>query len=158
MANTITPFLWFDHQAEAAANFYISIFPNSRITGIARYGEAGPGALGCIMTVGFELDGQPYTALNGGPHFKFNEAVSFVVHCKSQQEVDHYWDRLVEGGAPSQCGWLKDRYGLSWQIVPDALIRLLQDPDAAKAGRVGRALMKMVKLDIGALQRAYDNG
>ncbi len=155
MASIITPFLWFDHQAEEAANFYISIFPNSKITEIARYGEAGPGTPGSVMTVGFELDGQRYTALNGGPHFSFNEAVSFVVHCRTQQEVDHYWDCLLDGGSPSQCGWLKDRYGLSWQIVPEQLIELLKDPDARKAGKVAAAMFKMVKLDIGKLERAY---
>ena len=155
MASTITPFLWFDHQAEEAANFYVSIFPNSKIRETVRYGEAGPGTPGSVMTVGFELDGQVYTALNGGPHFTFNEAVSFVIHCRTQQEVDHYWDRLVAGGKPSQCGWLKDRYGLSWQIVPDQLIELLKDPDARKAGKVAAAMFKMVKLDIGKLEQAY---
>ncbi len=155
MTNKITPFFWFDHQAEEAAQFYTSIFPNSRITQIARYSEVGPGPAGSVMTVGFELDGQPYTALNGGPLFKFNESVSFVVHCKTQQEVDHYWDRLIAGGAPSQCGWLKDKFGLSWQIVPDVLIELMQDKNPRKARNVVAAMMKMVKLDIATLQKAY---
>lgn len=157
MTHKITPMLWFDHQAEEAAKFYTSIFPNSKITQIARYSEVGPGPAGSVMTIGFELDGQPYTALNGGPIFKFTEAVSFVVHCKSQQEVDHYWDSLIAGGSPSQCGWLKDKYGLSWQIVPDVLIELMQDKDTRKAGKVAAAMMKMVKLDIATLQKAYDN-
>lgn len=155
MTHKITPMLWFDHQAEEAAKFYTSIFPNSKITQIARYSEIGPGPAGSVMTIGFELDGQPYTALNGGPIFKFTEAVSFVVHCKSQQEVDHYWDSLLAGGSPSQCGWLKDKFGLSWQIVPDVLIELMQDKDARKAGKVAAAMMKMVKLDIATLQHAY---
>jgi predicted 3-demethylubiquinone-9 3-methyltransferase (glyoxalase superfamily) len=155
MAHKITPMLWLDHQAEEAAKFYTSIFPNSKITQIARYSEVGPGPAGSVMTVGFELDGQPYTALNGGPIFKFTEAVSFVVHCKSQQEVDHYWDSLIAGGSPSQCGWLKDKFGLSWQIVPDVLIELMQDKNTRKAGNVAAAMMKMVKLDIATLQKAY---
>jgi predicted 3-demethylubiquinone-9 3-methyltransferase (glyoxalase superfamily) len=156
MTNKITPMLWFDSQAEEAAKFYTSIFPDSKITQIARYSEVGPGPASSVMTVGFELDGQSYTALNGGPIFKFTEAVSFVVHCKSQQEVDHYWDSLIAGGSPSQCGWLKDKFGLSWQIVPDVLIELMQDKDANKAGRVAAAMMKMVKLDIATLQKAAD--
>lgn len=156
MTHKITPFFWFDNQAEEAAKFYTSIFPNSKITQIARYSEVGPGPAGSVMTVGFELDGQPYTALNGGPLFQFNESVSFVVHCKSQQEVDHYWDSLIAGGKPSQCGWLKDKFGLSWQIVPDVLIELMQDKDARKARNVVAAMMKMVKLDIATLQKAYN--
>lgn len=156
MTHKITPFFWFDTQAEEAAKFYTSIFPNSKITQIARYSEVGPGPAGSVMTVGFELDGQPYTALNGGPLFQFNESVSFVVHCKTQQEVDHYWDSLIAGGAPSQCGWLKDKFGLSWQIVPDALIELMQDKDPHKARNVVAAMMKMVKLDIATLQEAYN--
>lgn len=152
----ITPFLWFDHQAEEAANFYVSIFENSRILTTARYGDGGPGPKGSVMTVSFELDGQEFTALNGGPHFKFTEAVSFVVHCETQDEVDRFWKQLSEGGQESQCGWLKDRYGLSWQIVPNALPKLLQDKDAARSQRVMTALLKMKKLDIAELQRAYD--
>src|SRR5688572_20704295 len=127
----ISPMLWFDTQAEEAANLYTSIFKNSRINDIARYGDVGPGPRGSVMTVGFTLDGQHFTALNGGPLFKFNESVSFVVRCQSQDEVDYYWNRLLEGGGqPSQCGWLKDKFGLSWQITPDILIELVQDKDA----------------------------
>ena len=154
----ITPFLWYDTQAEAAANFYCSIFKNSNITSIARYGDSGPGPKGSVMTVAFELDGQPFTALNGGPHFKFTEAVSFVVNCETQAEVDRYWDKLLEGGQPSQCGWLKDQYGLSWQIVPNVLMEMLQDKDPQKSQRVMAAMMKMIKLDIPTLQKAYDGG
>lgn len=158
---TITPFLWFDGQAEAAAQFYVSVFPNSRIIQVLNYGEAGheqhgqpPGT---VMTVEFELDGQRFTALNGGPHFHFTPAVSFVVHCTSQAEVDHYWNKLGEGGEPEarQCGWLADRYGLSWQIIPVRLVELLSDPDPQATGRVMQAMMQMMKIDIAALERAY---
>lgn len=151
----ITPFLWFDTQAEEAAKFYTSIFKNSKITAIARYPEGSPGPVGTVMTVGFELDGQPFTALNAGPHFKFNESISFVVHCESQEEVDEYWEKLLQGGQESQCGWLKDRYGLSWQITPNALIEMLQDKDAEKSKRVMQAMLQMKKIDIGALKEAY---
>ena len=151
----ITPFLWFDNNAEEAANFYTSIFKNSKINSVSRYGDAGPGPKGTAMTVGFTLDGQNFTALNGGPIFKFNESVSFVVHCKTQEEVDDYWDKLVAGGKESQCGWLKDKFGLSWQIVPDALLELIQDKDPAKGQRVMQAMMKMVKIDIQKLKDAY---
>jgi predicted 3-demethylubiquinone-9 3-methyltransferase (glyoxalase superfamily) len=157
----ITPFLWFDTQAEEAAKFYTSIFRNSKITTITRYGEAGREfhkmSPGTAMTVAFELDGQKFTALNGGPVFKFNEAISFVVHCETQEEVDHYWEQLIAGGDPNaqQCGWLKDKFGLSWQIVPNAMIKMLTDPDKTKSGRVMQALMQMKKLDIAALERAY---
>jgi predicted 3-demethylubiquinone-9 3-methyltransferase (glyoxalase superfamily) len=155
MGNKITPFLWFDTQAEDAARFYVSIFPNSKITATARYGEGGPGPSGSVMTVGFQLDGQDYTALNGGPHFKLNEAFSLVVHCKNQEEIDYYWDKLTAGGgAPVQCGWLKDRFGLSWQIVPDRMIELLTGGDAERAKRVTQAMMKMIKLDLKALEQA----
>ena len=150
----ITPFLWFENQAEEAAKFYTSIFKNSKITGLSRYSDAGPGPKGSVMTIGFDLDGLQFTALNGGPVFKFTEAVSFVVHCDTQEEVDHYWSRLTAGGKEVQCGWLKDKYGLSWQIVPNALIRLITDPDAAKAQRVAKAVMQMVKLDIAKLEAA----
>lgn len=151
----ISPFLWFDSQAEQAANLYVSIFPNSRITSSSRYGEAGPGPAGSVMTISFELDGLPVTALNGGPHFKLTEAFSMSVDCADQAEVDRYWDRLIaDGGQPSQCGWLKDRFGLSWQIVPRALPRLLQDPDRAKAQRVMTAMLKMTKLDVATLEAA----
>jgi predicted 3-demethylubiquinone-9 3-methyltransferase (glyoxalase superfamily) len=150
----IQPFLWFDNQAEDAANLYVSLFPNSKIGKVTRYGEGAPGPKGQAMTVEFELDGQPITALNGGPHFKLTEAFSFSVSCEDQAEVDRYWSALTEGGHESQCGWLKDRFGLSWQIVPTALPRLLADPDPAKAQRVMAAMLKMVKLDIAALEAA----
>lgn len=156
MKRKITPFLWFDNQAEEAAQFYTSIFKNSKINTIARYGDTGPGPKGTAMTVGFELDGQRFAALNGGPHFKFTEAVSFVVNCENQQEVDYYWDSLIAGGTPIQCGWLKDKFGLSWQIVPTVLPELLTDKDPAKSARVMQAMMKMIKLDIPALQQAYE--
>ena len=155
--NKISPFLWFDHQAEEASNFYVSVFPNSRITTMARHGEAGPGPAGSVMTVAFELEGQSFTALNGGPVFTFNEAISFVVDCEDQAEVDNLWERLTaDGGQPSQCAWLKDKYGVSWQIVPRVLMELISDPDAAKAGRVMAAMMQMGKIDIAALKAAAD--
>jgi predicted 3-demethylubiquinone-9 3-methyltransferase (glyoxalase superfamily) len=147
----ITPFLWFDTQAEEAAKFYASIFPNSRILKTARYGEAGPGPKGSVMTVEFELDGQRMIALNGGPHFKFTEAISLSVDCRDQKEVDHYWSKLSQGGQESMCGWLKDRYGLSWQVNPAILGELFADPDAKKAKRVMEAMLKMKKIDIAAL-------
>jgi predicted 3-demethylubiquinone-9 3-methyltransferase (glyoxalase superfamily) len=151
----ITPFLWFDTQAEEAANFYVSLFPNSRIDKVARYPEGTPGQAGTVMTVGFSLDGQDFTALNAGPHFKFNEAVSFVIACDDQAEVDRYWDALIaDGGEPSQCGWLKDKYGLSWQVTPKRLLELGSDPDVAKAGRVMAAMMQMTKIDIAKLEEA----
>jgi predicted 3-demethylubiquinone-9 3-methyltransferase (glyoxalase superfamily) len=156
----ITPFLWFDTQAEEAANFYVSLFPNSKITGVARYpSDAQPpaGPPGKVMTVGFELDGRAYTALNGGPIFPFTEAVSFVVHCADQAEVDRYWDALLaDGGKESQCGWLKDKYGLSWQITPQELLDLQSSPDKAAVGRMFAAMMQMVKLDMPKLKAAFD--
>jgi predicted 3-demethylubiquinone-9 3-methyltransferase (glyoxalase superfamily) len=153
----ISPFLWFDDQAEEAANLYVSLFPNSKITNLSRYGEAGPGKSGSVMTVSFELDGLAVTALNGGPVFKLSEAFSMSVDCADQAEVDRYWDALIDsGGQPSQCGWLKDRFGLSWQIVPRALPRLLGDPDRAKAQRVMAAMLKMRKLDVAALEAAAE--
>jgi predicted 3-demethylubiquinone-9 3-methyltransferase (glyoxalase superfamily) len=153
----LTPFLWFNDNAEEAMNFYLSVFPNSRVVAIARYGEGGPGPKGSVMTAAFQLDGQDFVALNGGPHFKFTEAVSFVVNCETQAEVDRYWDQLLSGGGqPSQCGWLKDKFGLSWQIVPAILNKLLADKDSAKTNRVMGALMTMTKLDGEALKRAYD--
>ena len=155
-AQKITPFLWFDNRAEEAANFYVSIFKNSRIGTISRYGEGGPGPKGSVMTVAFQLDGQSFTALNGGPHFKFTEAVSFVVNCDSQKEVDEFWEKLSVGGSEGQCGWLKDKFGLSWQIVPTALMEMLQDKDPKKSQRVMQALMKMKKLDVPTLRRAYE--
>jgi len=153
----ITPFLWFDTQAEGAAAFYTSIFPNSKIVKVARYGEGAPRPAGSVMTVQFQLDGQPFVALNGGPQFKFTEAISFVVNCQTQEEVDFYWEKLTAGGAEVACGWLKDKFGLSWQIVPTALPELLSDPDREKAGRAMQAMMTMKKLDIGVLRRAHDN-
>jgi predicted 3-demethylubiquinone-9 3-methyltransferase (glyoxalase superfamily) len=150
----ITPFLWFDGHAEEAANFYVSIFPNSKVSSTSRYGEAGPGPKGSVMTIAFDLDGLSFTALNGGPMFKFTEAISLVVHCETQAEVDHYWDKLSAGGQQVQCGWLKDKYGLSWQIVPNALIELVQDKDPAKSQRVMAAMMQMKKIDIAGLKAA----
>src|SRR6266545_3082887 len=152
----ITPFLWFDDQAEEAANFYVSIFKNSKIVNIARYGEAGPGPAGTVMTVAFELNGQEFTALNGGPEFKFTEAISFFVNCESQQEVDELWEKLSERGEEGPCGWLKDKYGLSWQIVPTVLGELLNDPNPAKAQRVTKAMLQMQKIDIPGLKQAYE--
>ena len=153
----ITPFLWFDTQAEEAANFYVSIFKNSKIVKVARYGEAGPGPAGSAMTVVFQLDGLEFIGLNGGPHFKFTEAVSFSVDCETQEEVDWYWNKLTEGGGEeSQCGWLKDKFGLSWQVNPKILGQMLSDPDPQKAKRVMEAMLKMKKIDIAALQKAYD--
>jgi predicted 3-demethylubiquinone-9 3-methyltransferase (glyoxalase superfamily) len=153
----ITPFLWFDHQAEEAAAFYVAIFPNSKIEKVVRYGAAGPGPAGSVMTVAFQLDGQSFVALNGGPIFKFTEAISFVVNCQSQEEVDAYWEKLSAGGAEVQCGWLKDKFGLSWQIVPSALWELLNDPDPEKSQRFMKAMMTMKKLDIRALKQASEN-
>jgi predicted 3-demethylubiquinone-9 3-methyltransferase (glyoxalase superfamily) len=155
----ITPHLWFDKQAEEAARFYVSVFKNSKITHVSRYGEVGTDVTGQpagqVMTVSFELDGQPVIALNGGPHFKFDEAFSFFVDCESQAEVDELWAKLTaDGGEESQCGWLKDKFGLSWQIIPRQLMALLQDPDAAKAGRAMEAMLKMKKIDVAALQAA----
>jgi predicted 3-demethylubiquinone-9 3-methyltransferase (glyoxalase superfamily) len=150
----ITPFLWFDRQTEEAAEFYVSVFPNSKVEKIVRCGLGGPGPPGSVLTVAFALDGQSFVALNGGPHFKFTEAVSFVVNCATQEEIDDYWNRLSAGGAESQCGWLKDRFGLSWQIVPTALPKLLSDPDPQKAMRVVKALMAMKKLDLAQLEQA----
>jgi predicted 3-demethylubiquinone-9 3-methyltransferase (glyoxalase superfamily) len=152
----ITPFLWFDGFAEEAAKFYTSIFPNSKIASVVRNGDASPGPTGAVMTVDFSLDGQQFTALNGGPVFHFTEAISFVVHCRTQEEVDRYWDALLAGGTPSQCGWLKDRFGVSWQIVPEILLELIGSPDRAKADRVTQAMLKMVKLDIEGLKKAAE--
>jgi len=157
----ITPFLWFDNQAAEAAKFYTSIFSGSRILNIARYSEAAEKpsgkARGSVMTVAFELAGQKFIALNGGPHFKFTEAVSFVVNCRTQKEVDYFWKKLSAGGKEVQCGWLKDKYGVSWQIVPTVLSELLSNRDAGKRERVMQALLKMVKLDIKAMKRAYED-
>jgi predicted 3-demethylubiquinone-9 3-methyltransferase (glyoxalase superfamily) len=152
----ITPFLWFDNQAEEAMNFYTSIFKNAKIGNVSRYGESGPGPKGSVMVASFELDGMHFTALNGGPQFKFTEAISFYVSCESQDEVDHYWDKLSEGGQTQRCGWLKDKFGVSWQIIPSALPKLMGDPDRAKAGRVMQAMLQMKKIDVAKLQQAYD--
>jgi predicted 3-demethylubiquinone-9 3-methyltransferase (glyoxalase superfamily) len=159
---TITPCLWFDSNAEEAVNFYTSIFKNSKIGNISRYGEAGfeihRKPAGTVLTIEFVLNGRTFAALNGGPIFKFNEAISFQVHCESQEEVDYYWERLSEGGdeKAQQCGWLKDKFGLSWQIVPTVLVTLLQDKDAEKSGRVMLAMLQMKKIDIKRLQQAYE--
>jgi predicted 3-demethylubiquinone-9 3-methyltransferase (glyoxalase superfamily) len=154
----ITPFLWFDDQAEEAVNFYVSIFDNASIGSVARYGEAGPGPAGTVMAIEFTLEGQQFNALNGGPIFQFTPAISFVVNCDSQEEVDYYWDRLSEGGAPEaqQCGWLADKFGLSWQVVPSAMAALIGDPDPVKAARTTQAMLQMKKLDLNRLQRVHD--
>ncbi|HEY4109143.1 VOC family protein [Puia sp.] len=153
----IIPFLWFDNQAEEAANFYVSVFKNSKINNVTRYGDAGPGPKGTAMIVTFTLEGQDFYALNGGPMFKFTEAVSLYVNCETQEEVDKLWNTLISGGgAESQCGWLKDKYGLSWQIIPTALQRILGGPDPVKSGRAMQAMLKMQKLDIKALEAAYE--
>lgn len=152
----IRPCLWFDTQGEEAATFYTTVFPNSRIVEVTRYGDAGPRPAGSVMTVAFELDGVPFIALNGGPEFTFDEAISFEIECKDQAEVDHYWDRLTDGGEESVCGWLKDRFGVSWQVVPTALNELIADPDPDKSQRVMTAMLGMKKIEVAALQRAYD--
>lgn len=151
----ITPFLWFTDDAEQAAEFYVSIFKGSKITSVNRYGEGGPLPKGTAMVVSFELEGQQFSALNGGKGPTFSEAISFSVSCETQEEVDHFWDKLSEGGKTQQCGWLKDRYGVSWQIIPTALPRLMSDPDPVKAQRVMMAMLQMVKIDIAALEKAY---
>jgi predicted 3-demethylubiquinone-9 3-methyltransferase (glyoxalase superfamily) len=152
----ITPFLWFDGQAEEAMHHYVAIFKNSKALEVTRYGDAGPGPRGSVMIASFELEGQRFTALNGGPHFKFTEAISFVVNCETQQEVDELWDKLAEGGQTQQCGWLKDKFGLSWQIVPSVLIELINDPDPEKSRRVTEAMLQMTKIDIAKLRQAYE--
>ncbi len=152
----ITPNLWFDTAGLDAAEFYVSIFPNSRITNVTHYGEAGPREAGTVMTVDFELDGQPYTAINGGPEFTFDEAVSLLVNCDTQEEVDYYWDKLSEGGQEVQCGWLKDRFGFSWQVFPTAAGEVLGDPDPARAQRAMTAMFGMKKIDLAALRAAAD--
>lgn len=152
----VTPFLWFDDKAEEAAKFYVSIFKNSKMGSVSRYGDAGPGPKGTVMVAKFQLDGQEFIALNAGPQFKFTEAISFVVNCETQEEVDEFWERLSEGGEKSQCGWLKDKYGLSWQIVPTVLGELMQDKDPQKSQRVMKAMLQMKKLDIQTLKQAYE--
>ncbi|MEP6852082.1 MAG: VOC family protein [bacterium] len=154
--DAITPCLWFDTTGEDAARFYTSVFPNSEVGEIARYGSAGPRAEGSVMTVAFTLNGQPFTALNGGPDFSFSEAISFQINCADQDEVDHYWNALSEGGEEGPCGWLKDRFGLSWQVVPTALPELLADSDPQRGQRAMQAMLGMKKLDIGELRRAAD--
>jgi predicted 3-demethylubiquinone-9 3-methyltransferase (glyoxalase superfamily) len=156
MMQKITPFLWFDNNAEEAANFYISVFKNSKLLNVARYSDAGPGPTGSVMTVEFELNGQQFVALNAGPTFKFTEAISFVVNCETQEEVDYYWERLSEGGEKSHCGWLKDKFGLSWQVTPTIMGKLMADKDPEKSKRVMETMLKMDKLDIEPLQRAYE--
>jgi predicted 3-demethylubiquinone-9 3-methyltransferase (glyoxalase superfamily) len=151
----ITPFLWFDDQAEEAMNFYVSIFKNSKVGSVTRYGEAGPGPKGTAMSVTFQLEGQEFLALNGGPLFKFTEAISFFVNCETQEEVDYFWDKLLAGGTPSRCGWLKDKYGLSWQIIPSVLGKMLGDKNPQKASRVMQAMLQMEKIDIKKLEKAY---
>ena len=150
----ITTFLWFNDKAEEAANFYVSLFQNSKIDSISRYGDAGPGPKGSVMIVNFQLEGQKFIALNGGPHFSFTPAVSLFVNCESQEEVDRLWDQLSEGGRKDRCGWLQDKYGLSWQIIPVALMRLMSDPDKQKAGRVMKAMLAMDKIDVEKLEEA----
>jgi len=152
----ITPFLWFDSQAEEAANFYVSIFENSRIVNVSRYGDAGPGPKGTAMSVTFQLNGQDFMALNGGPQFTFTPAISFFVHCENQQEVDELWEKLSEGGKKERCGWLKDKFGLSWQIIPAVLGKMLGDKDPERSKRVMQALLQMTKIDIEGLKLAYE--
>ena len=158
-ARKLTPCLWFDSEAEEAANFYVSVFKNSRIGKISRYGKEGYEVhgrkAGTVMTVEFKIEGQKFLALNGGPHFKFNEAISFQVHCQTQEEVDYFWSKLSEGGKEAPCGWVKDKFGLSWQIIPDVLPQLLTDKNVEKAGRVMKSMLQMKKIDIAALQRAH---
>ena len=152
----ITPFLWFDNNAEEAVNFYTSIFKNSKIGQVRRYGEAGPGPQGSVMTATFQIEGQEFMALNGGPAFKFSPAISFFVNCETQEEVDQLWEKLSAGGEMMQCGWLKDKFGVTWQIIPKALGELLGDKDPQKSQRVMQAMMKMIKIDVAALKRAYE--
>ena len=152
----ITTFLWFDDQAEEAAAFYVSIFPNSKINGVARYSEVGPGPAGSVMTVDFELNGQKYVALNGGPEFTFSEAISFYIECADQAEIDYYWDTLTEGGEPGPCGWLKDKFGLSWQVAPTRLLELIGDPDSERANRAMQAMLQMGKIILADIENAAD--
>ena len=156
MLQKIVPNLWFDTEGEEAAEFYVSVFPNSRVLNVARYTDAGPRETGTVMTVEFELDGQRFVGINGGPQFSFDEAVSFQVTCESQEELDYYWERLSEGGQEGPCGWLKDRFGLSWQVVPKGMDEVFADPDPERARRAMQAMLKMGKIDIAALRRAAD--
>ncbi|MGH2588252.1 MAG: VOC family protein [Dehalococcoidia bacterium] len=155
MTQKITPYLWFDTNAEEAMNFYVSVFKNSEVLSVSRYGDAGPGTAGTVMIATFRLDGQEFIALNGGPQFTFTEAVSFLIECETQAEVDYYWDKLSAGGEPGPCGWLKDQFGLSWQVIPPVLTKLLQDEDPVKANRVMQAMLQMTKIEIAKLQEAY---
>jgi len=152
----ITPFLWFNNQAEEAMNFYVSIFKDSKVLSVTRYGDAGPGPKGSVMVANFEIEGQQFTALNGGPNYTLTPAISFVVHCKTQDEVDWYWEKLSAGGQKVQCGWLTDKFGLSWQVVPNALLEMLQDKDPEKSNRVMKAMLEMTKIDIARLKQAYE--
>ena len=154
--NKITPFLWFNGNAEEAMNFYVSIFKNSKVGRVSRYGEAGPGPKGSVMSCTFTLNGQEFFALNGGPQYQFTPAISFFVDCETQKEVDELWEKLSAGGSKDRCGWLRDKFGLSWQIIPSALGRMLNDKDPARANRVMNAMLQMQKIDIAGLQRAYD--
>lgn len=151
----ITPFLWFDNNAEEAMDFYLSIFEDGEVLDVVRYTDAGPGPAGSVVTVSFRINGQEFGAINGGPYFNFSEAISFAIHCKDQDEIDYYWEKLTDGGEESQCGWLKDRYGLSWQVVPQDLVALLGDADRQKATRVAEALYTMQKIDVATLKAAY---
>ncbi len=153
----ITPFLWFDGKAEEAANFYVSIFKDARIGAVRRYGEAGPGSKGSVMSVDFQLDGQQFIALNGGPQFTFSPAISFFVNCETQEEVDELWEKLSAGGRKDRRGWLQDKFGVSWQIIPTALGKLMSDPDPQKSQRAMKAMLQMDKIDINGLKQAYDN-
>jgi predicted 3-demethylubiquinone-9 3-methyltransferase (glyoxalase superfamily) len=157
MQQKIVPNLWFDTEAEAAAAFYVSVFENSRIVNVTRYTDAGPREAGMVMTVEFELDGQRFLGINGGPEFEFDEAVSFAIECETQDEVDYFWEKLTDGGEESQCGWLKDRYGLSWQVVPTGMEELFADPDPGRARRAMEAMLKMRKIDLATLRRAADD-
>jgi len=156
ISQKVTPFLWFDTQAEEAANFYVSIFKNSKVTAMTRYGDSGPGPKGSVMTVAFTLDGQQFTALNAGPQFPFTEAVSFVVNCETQNEIDYFWEKLSAGGKKVECGWLKDKFGLSWQIVPTEFFEMISNATPQQSDRVMRALMQMEKLDLAKLKQAYN--
>ena len=158
MAQKITPYLWFDDQAEEAMEFYTSVFKNSKVGTVTRFGDEVPGPKGKVMTGTFEIEGQEFMVLNGGPEFKFTEAISFFVHCETQEEVDYLWEKLSDGGEKSQCGWLKDKFGVSWQIVPNILGELMNDPDAEKARRVTKAMLQMTRLDIKLLKEAYEQG
>ncbi len=158
MEHKIIPNLWFDDEAEEAAEFYVSIFENSRIVSVSHYPEAAPGPTGSVMTVEFELDGERFVAINGGPEFKFSEAVSFQINCADQAEVDHFWEKLTDGGEESMCGWLKDRYGLSWQVVPTGMEEVFADPDPERANRAMKAMLEMRKIDVAELRRTADGG